>query len=137
MGHLAPPCRKGDKAMKNYEVDVYERYSHGKYGKEHYMGWRLSDTSAKNAAAFGYEILAGMTYREAFEGLAWDLASKRVYRDEEIEEAGSHRAAEEAYADWLVWNWSRVWDKTPADTIGIEDAYNHFTVKAAWDGTRD
>lgn len=123
--------------MKNYEVDVYERYSHGKYGKEHYMGWRLSDTSAKNAAAFGYEILAGMTYREAFEGLAWDLASKRVYRDEEIEEAGSHRAAEEAYADWLVWNWARAWGKTPADTIGIEDAYKHFTVKAAWDGTRD
>lgn len=49
---------------KQYAVEVLEKTSHGKYGKDTFQVWCLSETSKARAVEFGYEILAGMTYRE-------------------------------------------------------------------------
>jgi hypothetical protein len=49
---------------RQYEVEVYERYSHGCYGKQHYFGWILSSDKKANAESFALEILGRMTPNE-------------------------------------------------------------------------
>ena len=49
---------------KQYGVEVLEKRSHGIHGKDTYQVWCLSETSKERAVEFGYEILAGMTFRE-------------------------------------------------------------------------
>ena len=49
---------------KQYAVEVLSKRSHGKYGKDTFQVWCLSETSKERAIEFGYEILAGMTYHE-------------------------------------------------------------------------
>lgn len=49
---------------KDYAVEIYSRYSSGRYGKDHYCGWVLNDISIDNVKSFALEIIAGMTYRE-------------------------------------------------------------------------
>lgn len=49
---------------KQYAVEVLTKRSHGKYGKDTFQVWCLSETSKERVIEFGYEILAGMTYRE-------------------------------------------------------------------------
>jgi hypothetical protein len=49
---------------KQYEVEVYEKCRHGKYGKQHYFGWVLSSDKKENAISFALDILAGMTPNE-------------------------------------------------------------------------
>jgi hypothetical protein len=46
---------------RQYEVEVYEKHSHGCWGKVHYFGWILSSDKRENAESFALEILAGMT----------------------------------------------------------------------------
>jgi hypothetical protein len=53
--------------MKNYEVEIKERYSHGCYGKETFFGLILSADSCKEAETFAEDILYDMTYQEFFE----------------------------------------------------------------------
>ena len=57
--------RKGSTMKeKQYEVEVYEKHSHGCYGKMHYFGWVLSSNNKANAESFALDILAGMTPNE-------------------------------------------------------------------------
>lgn len=49
---------------RQYEVEVYEGYSHGCWGKQHYFGWILSSDKKANAESFALDILAGMTPNE-------------------------------------------------------------------------
>ena len=49
---------------KQYAVEVLEKRSHGRYGKDIFQVWCLSETSKERAVEFGYEILAGMTFNE-------------------------------------------------------------------------
>ena len=53
--------------MKQYEVEVMGRYSHGCYGKEHYFGMVVSVESCKQAEMFADDLLYEMTYEEFFE----------------------------------------------------------------------
>lgn len=49
---------------KQYEVEIYEKYSHGHWGKQHYFSWVLSSDKIANAESFAIDILAGMTPNE-------------------------------------------------------------------------
>lgn len=49
---------------KQYEVEIYEKHSHGHWGKQHYFGWVLSSDKVANAESFALDILAGMTPNE-------------------------------------------------------------------------
>lgn len=53
--------------MKQYEVEVYEKHSHGVWGKQHYFGMVLSSNNIANAESFALDILAGMTPNEVRE----------------------------------------------------------------------
>ena len=48
--------------MKQYEVEVMEKYSHGQHGKQRFMGWILSHTSKDGAIDFAKDIMSGMTW---------------------------------------------------------------------------
>ena len=50
--------------MKQYAVEILERYAHGVYGKERYTVWCLSETSKKGACSFASEMIAGMTWAQ-------------------------------------------------------------------------
>lgn len=50
--------------MKQYEVEINEKSSHGRYGKENYTCWCLSHTSKAGAEDFAIDILSGKTWRE-------------------------------------------------------------------------
>ena len=58
---------KENKRMKQYEVEVMGKYSHGCYGKEHYFGMVVSTESCKQAEMFADDILYEMTYEEFFD----------------------------------------------------------------------
>jgi hypothetical protein len=49
---------------KQYELEIYNYYSNGRYGKQHYFGWVLSSNNRANAESFALDILAGMTPNE-------------------------------------------------------------------------
>lgn len=49
---------------RQYEVEIYEKTSHGHFGKQHYFGWVLSSDKKENAISFALDILAGMTPNE-------------------------------------------------------------------------
>ena len=53
--------------MKQYEVEIMGKYSHGRYGKERYFGMILSADSCKNAESFAEDIIFEMTFEEFFE----------------------------------------------------------------------
>lgn len=55
---------------KQYAVEVLEKRSHGRYGKDVFQVWCLSETSKERVVEFGYEILAGMTYKEIIKDFA-------------------------------------------------------------------
>ena len=100
---------------RQYEVEVYERYSHGCYGKQHYFGWILSSDKKANAESFAFEILAGMTPNELMK-----------------ESDGKIRVD---ICGWHTWeslgNGKVRYVKLDNDKpIGYEDAEKRFTVKA-------
>lgn len=96
--------------MRDYEVEIYERHSHGHFGKQHYLGWILNDSSVENVKSFAAEILAGMTYREVFKDCPYLIPG---YRFVSIGD-GKYRC-EKIDAD---------------DKIGYEQVEKLFTIKA-------
>lgn len=69
--------------MKNYEVDIYKKHCK-KSEKTHYLGMILCDSSIEKVSLFAIEVVAGMTFEEAFkkhkeEGLCYaTLNNKKV-----------------------------------------------------------
>ena len=90
---------------KQYAVDVQEKYSHGRYGKQKYTSWCLSETSKQRACYFAAEIVAGMTWRELF-----DENHRTIREDIKIM--------------WIPWGCQL------DDLIGHENAEKYFTYKA-------
>jgi hypothetical protein len=64
--------------MKQYEVEIKERYSHGCYGKQTYFGLVLSADSCKNAETFAEDIIYDMTYQEFFDRCISDNYRKSI-----------------------------------------------------------
>lgn len=99
---------------RQYEVEVYERYSHGCWGKTHYFGWILSSDKKANAESFTLEILAGMTPNEIHKESDGKFnASFGLFRYVPIGD-GKYR--------------SKLIDKN--EPLGYEEAERRFTVKA-------
>ena len=67
---------------KQYAVEVLEKRSHGRYGKDVFQVWCLSETSKERAVEFGYEILAGMTYKEIIKDFVKKFNLKNLYPNE-------------------------------------------------------
>lgn len=99
---------------KQYEVEIYEKHSHGHYGKTHYFGWVLSSDKRENAETFALEILAGMTPDEI----------KKESDGRFITSCGLHR--------WEALGNGKVrYIPIPNDQpVGYEFAESAFTVKA-------
>lgn len=99
---------------KQYEVEVYESYSHGCYGKTHYFGWILSADKKEGAEAFALEILAGMTPNEIHkESDGKFIINCGLYRYIPVGD-GKHRSV-------LIGK---------DEPLGYEEAERRFTVKA-------
>jgi hypothetical protein len=64
--------------MKQYAVEVMTKHSNGRYGKERYCVWCLSETSKAKAESFASEILAGMTWREILEDKWGEMAEMHM-----------------------------------------------------------
>lgn len=100
---------------KQYEVEVYEKYSHGCWGKQHYFGWVLSSDKIANAESFALEILAGMTPNEICKESDGRLKyDPFIWHTFEPTEDGKYR--------YVVLD--------PDKPIGYEMAEKRFTVKA-------
>ncbi len=101
---------------RQYEVEVYERYSHGCYGKVHYFGWILSADKKENAESFALDIIAGMTPNEL------------------VQEANG-RMVPPGVSGWHIWEkqengkmkYIQLDNNKP---VGYNYAENNFTVKA-------
>lgn len=52
------------KHERQYAVEVIQRYSHGRYGKDYYFGMYLPGFSKKDAEEVGIETLAAMSFDE-------------------------------------------------------------------------
>lgn len=50
--------------LKQYAVEVLEKYQHGKYGKTYYFGLYLCGFNKKDAEEVGIETLAAMSFDE-------------------------------------------------------------------------
>ena len=50
--------------LKQYAVEVIQRHSHGRYGKDFYFGMYLCGFNKKDAEEVGIETLAQMTFNE-------------------------------------------------------------------------
>lgn len=93
---------------KMYAVEVLERCSHGRYGKELMFQLCLCTTSIARAKDFAFDVLAGMTKNEIL--LACTNDSARSYIE-------------------LLWPLRNLND-TP---IGFENAIKFFSTKAYFD----
>ncbi len=98
---------------RQYEVEVYEKHSHGCWGKQHYFGWVLSSDKKENAISFAYDILAGMTPSEIVKE-ANGKAITPSWHTWERQEDGTLR-------------YKKLDSNNP---VGYEFAEDHFTVKA-------
>lgn len=101
---------------RQYEVEVYEKYSHGCWGKRHYFGWILSSDKKENAESFALDIIAGMSPNEL------------------VKEADG-KMVPPGVCGWHTWedlgNGKRRWVKLDNDKpVGYEFAEGNFTVKA-------
>lgn len=67
--------------MKNYEVEVMGRYSHGCYGKDHYFGMVLCAENCKAAETFAEDVISEMTYQEFFEMCVNDNYRKEIVQN--------------------------------------------------------
>lgn len=96
--------------MKQYEIEFYEKYSHGIYGKQHFTNadMILAADTIEQVKSFAIEVLAGMTYREVY-------GEKRDYGFSWVKTPDGKEKPEWHQAD---------------DKIGLERASNCFTVKA-------
>lgn len=52
---------------RQYAVEVRERFSHGKYGKEFYFGMYVPGFNKKDAEQVCMETLASMTFKEIYD----------------------------------------------------------------------
>ncbi len=99
---------------KQYEVEVYEKHSHGKWGKMHYFGWVLSSDTIANAESFALDILAGMTPLEIAKEADGKNLGIEYWHTFERQENGTLRYVK----------------VDPNKPLGYEGAESHFTVKA-------
>ena len=67
--------------MKNYEIEVMERYSHGCYGKQVYFGLVLNAENCKAAESFAEDVIYNMTYGEFFEMCINDNYRKEIVQN--------------------------------------------------------
>lgn len=67
--------------MKQYEVEVKEKYSHGCYGKQTYFGLVLCADSCKAAETFAEDVLYDMTYEQFFESCISDNYRKKIVQN--------------------------------------------------------
>lgn len=100
---------------KQYEVEIYEKTSHGCWGKQHFFCWILSSNNKANAESFALDILAGMTPEE----ISRESDGKCIYD----------------FTGW--WGFVPNGDGTskyvkldPDKAIGYEEAERRFTAKA-------
>ncbi len=96
--------------MKQYEIEVYERYSHGVYGKKQYtnLSMILAADTKEQVISFAEDIISQMTYGEVF-------GEKSHYSPRFIPNGDG---TEKAYFPIAT------------DKIGIEVACGSFTIKA-------
>ena len=50
--------------LKQYAVEVVQRYSHGRYGKDFYFGMYVPGFSKKDAECVAIEMVSEMTFEE-------------------------------------------------------------------------
>lgn len=92
------------KREKQYAVEVIQRYSHGRYGKDFYFGLYLPGFSKKDAEEVGIETIAAMTF---------DEINKRCVDDKQ--------------KPWQVWDERQYGTTKP---IGFDLAEKYFTCRA-------
>lgn len=92
------------KRERQYAVEVIQRYSHGRYGKEFYFGLYLPGFSKKDAEEVGMETLAVMSF---------DEINKRCIKDNQ--------------KPWQVFDEGQHGKQRP---IGFELAEKYFTCRA-------
>lgn len=105
--------------MKQYEVEVMGRYSHGRYGKERYFGLVLSAENCEAAKSFAEDIVYGMTYQEFF-----DRCMNDAYKKEGIQKSFMNR--------W-IWIEDGGKERTIFERKELDDKisqYQEFTFKA-------
>lgn len=68
--------------MKQYEIEVKERYAHGCYGKQIYFGMVLCAENCKAAESFAEDVVYDMTYQDFFE-----MCVKDCYREKIVQES--------------------------------------------------
>ena len=98
--------------MKQYQVEVLGKYSHGQYGKPYFTSWVLGHSSKDGAKDFAFEILAGKTWAEF---------------KQEVEISNP---IEMSTLDW--WQ-NGCWASESADEndiIGFENVKRHFSFRA-------
>ena len=96
------------KTEKQYAVEVLQRYSHGRYGKDFYFGMYLPAFNKKDAEEVGIETLAGMTWNEI-----------------------NSRCIDNKQKPWMVWHQGEHERIHGADApIGFENAEKFFSCKA-------
>lgn len=92
------------KHEKQYAVEVIQRYSHGRYGKDFYFGMYIPGFSKKDAEEVGMETLAGMTFDE--------INSRCVNNNQK---------------PWQIWDEHEYGNQKP---IGFELAERYFVCRA-------
>lgn len=90
--------------LKQYAVEVLQRCSHGRYGKDFYFGMYLCGFNKKDAEEVGIETLAEMTFEEI-----------------------NNRCVEKFQKPWQIWDEYKHGLTTP---IGRELAEKYFTCRA-------
>lgn len=106
--------------MKDYEVEVKERYSHGCYGKPLYFSMVLHDNSCKSAESFAEDIIYNMTYEEFFNMCIDDNYSKEIVQ-KSFMRIWVHDLDENGKIVWKYFN------RSLTDKIGND---HQFTFKA-------
>ena len=53
--------------MKQYDVEILGKHSHGRDGKNYYFGMGLAAYSKTGAEDFAFDIVSGMTFEEVAE----------------------------------------------------------------------
>ena len=97
--------------MKQYEVEVMAKNSHGRYGKEKYTCWCLGHTSKAGAEDFALDIISGKTWKEVIEEI-------EILKDRKMGQLESLR--------FVVWSNNYNED----DIIGLANAERFFSFKA-------
>lgn len=92
------------KHERQYAVEVLQRYSHGRYGKDFYFGMYLPGFSKKDAEEVGMETLASMTFAEI-----------------------NSRCVDNVVKPWQIWDEGQCGDDKP---IGFDLAEQYFTCRA-------